>query len=118
MDHAGKIVINGAPSQHDRWLAALDAGYVEVDGRSFEELLDFPLRFGRLVHFYDLVNEIDGDWVAFFACDPTMILAAILALDPARIEADFVALERQTIAARGERKFELLCALFAAIMEL
>src|SRR4051812_27604014 len=116
--HAGKIVINGAPSQLDRWLAALDPGYVDVDGRSFVALLDFPLQFARLIHFYDLTNEIDGDWVVFFAQDPTMILAAIIALDTGRLEANFLALDRETIAARGEHKFDLLCRLFAPVVAL
>src|SRR4051794_37417092 len=110
--------INGAMSQHDRWLEALGPGYAEVDARSFAELLEFPLRFGRLINYYDLADEIDGDWVTFFAGDPSMILAAILAVDLAQRETNFLALQRQTIAAKAKRKFEFLCELFAAVMAL
>jgi hypothetical protein len=115
--HASKIVINGATSQYDRWLMALDAGYARVDGRSFEELLDFAVRYGALVNFYDLRDRPDGDWVLFFLTDPTMLLATLAATDLAEFEAAFARLERQTAAARDfERKFQLLRETFAAAL--
>ena len=57
---AGKIVVNGAPSQLDRWLAALAPGYAKVDGRNLATLLDFPAAFGRLINFFDLSDRVDG----------------------------------------------------------
>jgi hypothetical protein len=116
--HAGKIVINGATSQQDRWLEALGTGYSDVDARSFGEVLEFPLRLGSLINFYDLADKIDGDWVAFFARDPSMILVAIQALNLAHTETVYLALERQTIEARNERKIELFCELFAEVTTL
>lgn len=115
--HASKIVINGATSQYDRWLMALDAGYARVDGRSFEELLDFAVRYGALVNFYDLRDRPDGDWVLFFLTDPTMLLATLAATDLAEFESAFARLERQTAAARDfERKFQLLRETFDAAL--
>lgn len=115
--HASKIVINGATSQYDRWLMALDAGYAQVDGRSFEELLDFAVRYGALVNFYDLRDRPDGDWVLFFLTDPTMLLATLAATDLSEFETAFARLERQTAAARDfERKFQLLRDTFAAAL--
>lgn len=115
--HASKIVINGATSQYDRWLMALDAGYAQVDGRSFEELLDFAVRYGALVNFYDLHDRPDGDWVLFFLTDPTMLLATLASTDLAEFESAFERLERQTAAARDfERKFQLMRDTFAAAL--
>ena len=52
--HAGKIVANGAPSQVDRWPRALAAGYARVDGRTYDELLEFSVGYGALINFFDL----------------------------------------------------------------
>jgi hypothetical protein len=117
--HAGSIVINGATSQYDRWLVALDAGYAPVDGRSFAELLDFAVKFARLVNFYDLKNEIDGDWVEFFLTDPTMILAVIEATDLPATQSDFNRLERLTSDAQSfDLKFQYLRDTFESILRL
>ncbi|MDB5600918.1 MAG: hypothetical protein JWN71_2962 [Xanthobacteraceae bacterium] len=116
---AGKIVLNGAPSQYDRWLPALDPGYAKVDGRSFSDLLDFPIKYGALINFYDLRNEIDGDWVGFFASDPTMMLAVLESMDIAALEREYTRLDELTRAAHVfARKFDLLCRLFAFIQGL
>jgi hypothetical protein len=117
--HAGKIVINGATSQYDRWLPALGADYAPVDARSFNELLDFAVRYGRLVNFYNLRDEPDGDWAPFFLTDPTMLLAALEAADPPALEAAFARRSRETAAARDfARKFELLRGVFEFILDL
>lgn len=114
--HAGKIVLNGAPSQYDRRLEAPD---VEVDGRSFAELLDFAVRFGGLINFYNLADEIDGDWVPFFLTDPTMALAAMESAEVAAREEAFDGLVRRTARARSfDRKFDLLRQVFESIQGL
>jgi hypothetical protein len=119
MDHSGKIVLNGAPSQLDRWLSALDPAHAQVDGRSFPELLDFAVQFARLIRYYNLQNEEDGDWVEFFISDPTMILAAITAVDVAGVEAKYLRKENETRQAVSfERKFRLLRETFTVILDL
>jgi hypothetical protein len=116
---AGKIVLNGAPSQYDRRLPALDPGYAPVDGRSFSELLDFPVRYGALINFYDLRDEKDGDWVGFFLSDPTMMLAALDCLDFDSLDREFARIYERTRAAHiYARKFDLLCELFTFIQGL
>lgn len=114
--HGEGIVINGATSQYDRWLAALDAGYARADGRTFVELLNFAPKFAHLINFYDLKDEIDGDWVEFFLTDPTMILASAGAADPAGIESTFTRLERLTGETQPfEQKFRRLREIFKLI---
>jgi hypothetical protein len=115
--HAGKIVLNGAPSQYGRWLRALDAAHPPVDGRTPAELFDFAVRFAGLVQFYDLADRPDGNWIEFFLADPAMVLATVEAADPAASEAAFARLEKQTAAERSfETKFALLRELFAAVL--
>ena len=115
----GKIVLNGAPSQYDRRLPALAPGYAPVDGRTFTDLLDFPVEFGALINFYNLDDEPDGDWVGFFLSDPTMMLAQLDRMDLAAIDREFTRLYERTRAAHVyQRKFDLFCRLFAFIQGL
>jgi hypothetical protein len=114
-----KIVVNDATSQYDRWLPALAADYAKVDGRSLSELLDFAPRFGRLINFYDLENQVDGDWTPFFTTDPAVILASRDATDLDGIEAEFARLERLTLETPSfDRKFELFRSAFDLILKL
>ncbi|MCE9672074.1 baseplate J/gp47 family protein [Myxococcus stipitatus] len=95
-----KVAINGAPSQYDRWLRALEEGHAPVDGRTRSELLDFAPRFGALVYFYDLKDTRDGDWSEFFLADPLMVLASIDALSAQAVEERFLRASRDMDAAR------------------
>lgn len=117
--HAGKIVLNGATSQADRWLPALGDGYANVDDRSLSDLLAFSVGFGRLIRFYDLDDRPDGDWSGFFAADPTIVLACIAALRTERAERAFVELQRQALEARHfAQKIERLTLMFEAVVQL
>ena len=106
-------------SQLDRVLPALRNGFVEVDGRSFAEVLNFAVEFGRLVNFYDLDNKRSGDWVEFFAADVTITIGSILATDLRAVRNRFESL-RRTIETTSpwEKKVELLRAAFGMIMDL
>lgn len=113
------IMLNGAVSQYDRWLRALDPGYAQVDGRTYADLLDFAVQYASLIQFYDMADQPDGDWVQFFLWDPTMALAALGSLDTAAIEAGYRALQRAAAAERDyPKKFELLRATFHEILSL
>jgi hypothetical protein len=96
---------------------ALNADYAKVDGRSFSELLDFAIKFGSLINFYDLKDNVEGDWVLFFLTDPTMLLAAQEAASLSEIEAEFARLERLTLEAQSfDKKFDFLRDTFAVIL--
>jgi hypothetical protein len=113
--HAGKIVLNGAPSQLTRLLSSPGAARARVDGRGQAELLAFASRFGALVNFYNLENEVEGDWSAFFLADPAVVAAALEGAAPAQREAAVAALARRTVeTADPEEKRALLGGLFAA----
>ncbi len=104
-----ELVLNGAPSQYDRRLTALRRDWARVDGRSFSELLDFAVRYAALINFYDLRNEIDGDFVPFFVADASMALATLSAFDAPAAERSLERAERRARAAQGfEARFRLV----------
>jgi len=115
-DTHAPIPLNDATSQLDRWQPALESGYAPVDGRSFETLLDFGIRYARLIEFYDLSDQPDGRWVEFFLSDPAMILAAVHATDIAglrmRFEDRIAAVRR---ARTAEEKLDALSAVFGLL---
>ncbi|WP_448205616.1 hypothetical protein [Azospirillum sp. sgz302134] len=87
-------ILNAAVNQQDRRRAApapdmvrLDT--VRMDGRGLAERLAFAAEYGRLITFHDLADQADGDWSAFFASDPSIALAVLIALDLPAIEDRF-----------------------------
>ncbi len=114
-----KIILNDAASRYGRWLRALDPGYAKPDSRSFSDLLNFAVEYGSLVNFYNLQDEVDGDWAPFFASDPAMVLASIIAAGGPETESRFKRLERETLEAPAfDQKFELLRQTFDLILGL
>ncbi|HVG43242.1 MAG TPA: hypothetical protein VM890_00890, partial [Longimicrobium sp.] len=113
--HAGKLVLNGAPSQYARLLPSPDALRARVDGRSPAELRAFAVRLAGLVRFYGLDGRVDGDWSAFFLADPAMLEASLGAAAPRAAEDAVAELGRRALEAGDrETRGELLHALFAA----
>lgn len=53
-------------NQYQRLLDALRPESAPVDARSMRELLRFAADYATQVQFYDLGNQPDGDWTAFF----------------------------------------------------
>ncbi len=80
-------LLNGATSQADRRRSAPAPEKIAVDGRSIAQLLAFAAQYGALIRFYDLNNQPDGDWSAFFAGDPAVAAALHAAVDLPAIEA-------------------------------
>mgnify|MGYP001818770022 CR=1 FL=1 len=83
------IPITDGTAQRDRQSAALLPGYFDVDELSFENLLSMAAEFAARIKFYNLNNEIDGDWGELFSADEAVIMASILSTDLGRIESDF-----------------------------
>ncbi|QHT66021.1 hypothetical protein GXP67_04705 [Rhodocytophaga rosea] len=81
-------VISSGTAQDNRFLEALDFNYVKIDERSLEDLLVFATGFAKLINFYDLNGQIDGDWSEFLN-DETVILAAMAQTEPVKTEARF-----------------------------
>jgi hypothetical protein len=111
--------LSRAQSQTDRWPRALDPDYAKVDDRSLFSLLDFACRFGSLVNYYGLDNNVAGDWVEFFAVDPVVTLASIVATDIEGAERRLARLRRRIRSERSyDRKRARLVELFEATLDL
>ncbi len=83
------IPITDGTAQQDRQPAALVPGYFDADELSFENLLAMGAEFASSIKFYNLNNEVDGDWGELFSADEAVIMASILSTDLGRIESDF-----------------------------
>lgn len=76
-------------SQLGRYLKALDPGYVDIDGRSIEELLVFAKRYAAQIRFYDIPESSMNDhdtpgkvsWREFFRRDMAVTAASISETD-------------------------------------
>lgn len=89
MDWKG-IAITDGTEQQDRQPAALAPDYFKVDELSFEGLLAMAAEIASSIRYYNLRNEIDGDWGPMFEADEAVIMAQILSTDLSRIESDFL----------------------------
>ena len=63
-DHIPVLVRDGT-SQAARYPKDLDPASVQIDGRSESDLIDFAYNFAGLLNFYNLENQVEGDWQAF-----------------------------------------------------
>ncbi len=63
-DHIPVLVRDGT-SQAARYPKDLEPSSVQIDGRSESDLIDYAYEFAGLLNFYNLENQIDGDWQAF-----------------------------------------------------
>ncbi len=105
-------------SQEGRFLEALDFEYVKIDERSFEDLLRFMYGFSKLIRFYNLENQPDGDWSAFIN-DETVILSSIKQIDPSEIEARFrTYAEKANLFKRPQKKIHYLQKCFTEIHQI
>ena len=83
------IPITDGMAQQDRQLAALLPDYFDIDELSFENLLTMSAEFASSIKYYNLNNEIDGDWGGLFRADEAVVMASILSIDLGRLESDF-----------------------------
>lgn len=59
---ADNIIFRDGTSQRNRMLPALAPAYFSVEERSTEDLLRFAQKYARELKFYNLDNEVEGDW--------------------------------------------------------
>lgn len=119
MDHTGKILVNDAPTQFDRWLSAFDPVLAPVDGRNFADMLEFVRRFSALVRFWDAQDKPDGNWSAFFETDSVLLLASIQAADLTSWRSRFESDEKELAQAhRGQRRRAAFLRLFRDLIRL
>ncbi len=66
-------------SQAQRRQAALDPDYVAIDERSLRDWLAFGQAYAKELRYYNLQNEVAGDWSAFLDVDLDKALAFMAA---------------------------------------
>ncbi|MDX1998899.1 MAG: baseplate J/gp47 family protein [Thermoanaerobaculia bacterium] len=93
-------VINGAPSQLDRAVAALVEGAAPVDGRTLAARAEFAPPFGALINFFEVDDRVEGNWEPFFSEDATIGLGSLATVEPALVERRLGSLVATTRAAR------------------
>ncbi|MGL4596306.1 MAG: hypothetical protein ACRCYO_02185, partial [Bacteroidia bacterium] len=76
-------------SQAQRLLKALDPAYVSVDERTPEDMFRFALKYAEQLNYYNLNNEIEGDWLKFLQRDASMLVALIAGQDTDTYKTDF-----------------------------
>jgi hypothetical protein len=89
MRHRDMSVITDGTAQDERLSAALDDHFFDVDPRGFEEIVARCAELSTYIRYYNLANHHAGSWKGLFAGDETVIMAEILAIDAARMEAEF-----------------------------
>ncbi|NJO03353.1 MAG: hypothetical protein HC880_18190 [Bacteroidia bacterium] len=105
-------------SQERRFSRALDFNYVKIDERSFRDLLLFTAEFSKFIHFYNLKDEIDGDWSEFLQ-DELVILATMADLETGRIAEQFKKhFDQAQLFRRPEKKTYYLQKCFEEIYRL
>lgn len=64
-------------SQSERYPDSLKPDFFQVEERDREDLLKFVIEFGQHLHYYNLNNEIDGDWEEILTADVMVIMRVI-----------------------------------------
>jgi hypothetical protein len=83
------IPVTDGMAQQDRQSAALLPDYFNIDELSFENLLAMGAELAASIKYFNLNNEVDGDWGELFRSDEAVVMASILSIDLALIESDY-----------------------------
>ncbi|MEM7035631.1 MAG: hypothetical protein AAF570_01555 [Bacteroidota bacterium] len=78
-------------SQRQRLLSSLLPESIKVDERSLADLVAYALKYSEELKFYNLDNEVEGDWKAFIEQDVTTLFTLIQRRDPKIDQEDFKA---------------------------
>ncbi|MCU0443436.1 MAG: baseplate J/gp47 family protein [Microscillaceae bacterium] len=105
-------------SQETRFLPTLDYNKVQVDERSLDDLLLFSAGLAKLIKYFNLKNEAEGDWADFFN-DELVVLSTVLNLKTDEIENQFKTyLEKAVRFNRVEKKRQYLQKSFQEIYKI
>ncbi|MDJ0703454.1 MAG: baseplate J/gp47 family protein [Leptolyngbyaceae cyanobacterium MO_188.B28] len=74
-------VLRDGTSQRGRALRSLDPDYISVEERTLVDWIQFVQAYAQDLIFFNLSNQPDGDWSAFFAGDAEAMADAVASLD-------------------------------------
>lgn len=75
-DHKNPLLHPGT-GQEQRLPAGLRSGYVRVDEKDFADWIVFAQKFAAYLNYYNLRNEISGNWQGFFSHDISAVLGTV-----------------------------------------
>ncbi len=93
----------------NRLIKALDPASVNLDDRSFEDLLVFLKRYANQIRFYSTPAEETGEiftWKTMFEQDKAVLLASILVADTVQVEQSYLRTREKLYANPNIRDFE------------
>ena len=91
MNNARKFSIADGMEQGKRFPAALAADFFRPEERGFEALLAMSLDLAGQLAFIDPDNRQRGTWGDLFESNEAAVMAHILSMDTARLEAEYIA---------------------------
>ena len=92
MDWQGIPPITDGSGQRERMPAAFAPNYFDADEQSFEQLLAMGAEIAERLKYYNLANQVTGNWGELFAADEAVVMATILSIDLERMESDYRAI--------------------------
>lgn len=98
---------DGTPQSEQRY-AALQSDYFQPDTLNFNQLLSLAAGLAENIRFVDAAGDNNGSWQHLFAHSEPAILAQIAALEPTRLQQQWLALTQQPLARRRQFVLQLL----------
>lgn len=86
---SSRLIVSDGRAQQHRRPPALCGDYFRLNEMSFEQLLALAAEYARLVRFFNLDLQAEGNWHDYFSADETVLMASILAIDTSRMLARF-----------------------------
>ncbi|MCB9233126.1 MAG: baseplate J/gp47 family protein [Bacteroidia bacterium] len=105
-------------SQDTRQLPQADPEFVQIQGKSLTQRLQFFYQMAGMVNFYDVSNSLDGSWSKLFQGDISFILSQMSVYDPTPIIEKRPQMEMEfQNSLQFSRKRQALAGLFALSIE-
>lgn len=110
--------VRSSSTQENRFLDALNFDYIRIDEQSFEDLILFAVGFSKLIRYYNVENDIEGDWASFFN-DEIILLSTIIKSEPNTIEKSFKKnIEKANLFSRPNKRIHYLKRAFEDIYQM
>lgn len=91
-------------SQEERRIYALAADTVSIDDRDTADLLKFMAAISNQINYYNVANQIDGDWEGFFTSDINVLIVLISRFDLSAHLAKYDQIESAIYTAAGDEE--------------
>ncbi len=75
------LYITGGLSQAERFPDSLDPDFFHIEERDTNDFLQYLLHFSRKLNYYNLENQVEGDWEDFFLADINIVVKIITKFD-------------------------------------